>query len=174
MKHQEQCYDHTRLGLTGWVERKDCVVSGMRRWVGCWLDRENVKSTLSRSSQPFGGWLSSYIERVISLMETIVFNSIQVTNYWFTLHRALGPLYQQAQTSSPNIRGISDQNVTLWTPLQYKDGNQCAEVSFNKSSQPSRPSANDQCTQGTGTRCVHRREREAASLLGQAQVIYWI
>jgi hypothetical protein len=46
------------------------------------------------------------------LMETIVFNSIQVTNYWFTLHRALGPLYQQAQTSSPNIRGISDQDVT--------------------------------------------------------------
>jgi hypothetical protein len=45
-------------------------------------------------------------------METIVFNSIQVTNYWFTLHRALGPLYQQAQTSSPNIRGISDQDVT--------------------------------------------------------------
>jgi len=42
-----------------------------------------------------------------------VFNSIQVTNYWFTLHRALGPLYQQAQTSSPNIRGISDQDVTL-------------------------------------------------------------
>jgi len=41
-----------------------------------------------------------------------VFNSIQVTNYWFTLHRALGPLYQQAQTSSPNIRGISDQDVT--------------------------------------------------------------
>jgi len=45
-------------------------------------------------------------------METTVFNSIQVTNYWFTLHRALGPLYQQAQTSSPNIRGISDQDVT--------------------------------------------------------------
>jgi len=55
----------------------------------------------------------SYIERVVSLMETIVFNSIQVTNYWFTLHRALGPLYQQAQTSSPNIRGISDQDVTI-------------------------------------------------------------
>jgi len=45
-------------------------------------------------------------------METIVFNSIQVTNYWFTLHRALRPLYQQAQTSSPNIQGILDQNVT--------------------------------------------------------------
>jgi len=44
-----------------------------------------------------------------------VFNSIQVTNYWFTLHRALGPLYQQAQTSSPNIRGISDQDVTICT-----------------------------------------------------------
>ena len=41
-----------------------------------------------------------------------MFNSIQVTNYWFTLHRALGPLYQQAQTSSPNIQGISDQNIT--------------------------------------------------------------
>ncbi len=41
-----------------------------------------------------------------------MFNSIQVTNYWFTLHCALGFLYQQAQTSSPNIWGISDQNVT--------------------------------------------------------------
>jgi len=56
---------------------------------------------------------SFYIERVISLMETIVFNSIQVINYWFILHRALRPLYQQAQTSSPNIQGISDQDVTL-------------------------------------------------------------
>jgi len=46
-------------------------------------------------------------------METIVFNSIQVTNYWFTLHCALRPLYQQAQTSSSNIWGISDQDVTL-------------------------------------------------------------
>ncbi len=52
-------------------------------------------------------------------METIVFNSIQVTNYWFTLHRALGPLYQQAQTFSPNIQGISDQNVTqMWLKLK--------------------------------------------------------
>ncbi len=46
-------------------------------------------------------------------METVVFNSIQVTNYWFTLHCALRPLYQQAQTSSPNIQGISDQDVTI-------------------------------------------------------------
>ncbi len=46
-----------------------------------------------------------------------MFNSIQVTNYWFTQHRALRPLYQQAQTSSPNIWGISDQDVTLWTLL---------------------------------------------------------
>jgi len=46
-------------------------------------------------------------------MKTIMFNSIQVTNYWFTLHRTLKPLYQQAQTSSPNIQGISDQDVTL-------------------------------------------------------------
>ncbi len=85
----------------------------MRRRVKRRLDRESVESTLSRSSRPFGGRPSSYIERIVSLMETIVFNSIQVTNYWFTLHRALGPLYQQAQTSSPNIRGISDQDVTL-------------------------------------------------------------
>jgi hypothetical protein len=27
-------------------------------------------------------------------------------------YTALGPLYQQAQTSSPNIQGISDQDVT--------------------------------------------------------------
>ncbi len=49
------------------------------------------------------GVQSFYIERIVSLMEMIVFNSIQVTNYWFTLHRALRLLYQQAQTSSPNI-----------------------------------------------------------------------
>jgi len=49
-----------------------------------------------------------------------VFNSIQVTNYWFTLHRALGPLYQQAQTSSPNIRGISDQDVTTFLLLAIR------------------------------------------------------
>ncbi len=115
-----------------------------------------------------------YIEEVVSLMETIMFNSIQVTNYWFTLHRALRFLYQQAQTSSFNIQGISDQDVTLWTLLQYKNDNQCTEVSFDKSSQPSRPSANNRCTQGTSTQCIHRWEREAASLLGQAQVIYWI
>ncbi len=96
----------------GWVEHKDCVVFSMRWRVECQLDRENVELTLSRSSQPFGGQLSSYIERVISLMKTIMFNSIQVTNYWFTLHCTLGPLYQQAQTSSPNIWGISDQDVT--------------------------------------------------------------
>jgi len=46
-------------------------------------------------------------------METIVFNSIQVINYWFIQHRALRPLYQQAQTSSPYIRGISDQDITI-------------------------------------------------------------
>ncbi len=45
-------------------------------------------------------------------MKMIVFNSIQVINYWFTLHRALRSLYQQAQTFSPNIQGISDQDVT--------------------------------------------------------------
>jgi len=45
-------------------------------------------------------------------METIVFNSIQVTNYWFTLHCALRLLYQQAQTFSPYIQGILDQDVT--------------------------------------------------------------
>jgi len=36
-------------------------------------------------------------------METIMFNSIQVINYWFTLHRTLRLLYQQAQTFSPYI-----------------------------------------------------------------------
>jgi hypothetical protein len=87
-----------------------------------------------------------------------VFNSIQVTNYWFTLHCALRPLYQQAQTFSPNIWGISDQDVTLWTFLQYKNDNQCTEVSFDKLSQPSRSSANDWCTQGTDTQCIHRWE----------------
>jgi len=157
-----------------WVEHKDCVVFSMRWRVECQLDCESVKLTLSRLSQFFEGWLSFYIERVVSLMETIVFNSIQVINYWFTLHCTLRLLYQQAQTSSSNIWGISDQDVTLWTFLQYKNGNQCAEVSFNKSSQPSRPSANNQCTQGTGTQCVHRWEREAVSLLDQAWVIYWI
>ncbi len=45
-------------------------------------------------------------------MKTIVFNSIQIINYWFTLHRALRSLYQQAQIFSPNIQGISDQDVT--------------------------------------------------------------
>ena len=168
------CYDHTQLGLTGWVEHKNCVVFNMRQQVECQLNHENVKSTLSRLSWPFEGQPLFYIERIGSLMETIVFNSIQVINYWFTLHRALRLLYQQAQTSSPNIQGISDQDVTLWTPLQYKNDNQCAEVSFDKSSQPSRPSANDRCTQGTSTQCVHRWEREAVSLLDQAWVIYWI
>jgi hypothetical protein len=98
-------------------------------------------------------------------MKTIVFNSIQVINYWFTLHCALRFLYQQAQTFSPNIWGISDQDVTLWTLLQYKNDNQCAEVSFDKSSQPSRPSANDQCTQGISTQCIHRQERKLWAFL---------
>jgi len=72
-----------------------------------------LSQSIDRLSQPFEGLTSFlYIERVISLMKMIVFNSIQVTNYWFTLHRALRPLYQQAQTSSSYIWGISDQNVT--------------------------------------------------------------
>ena len=50
--------------------------------------------------------------RTISPMEMGCVQLNTVINYWFTLHRALGPLYQQAQTSSPNIRGISDQDVT--------------------------------------------------------------
>ncbi len=157
-----------------WVKHKNCVVSDMRWWVECWLNHESVELTLNRLSQFFEDWPSFYIERIVSLMETIVFNSIQVINYWFTLHCALRLLHQQAQIFSPNIWGISDQDVTLWTPLQYKNDNQCAEVSFDKSSQPSRPSANNWCTQGTSTQCVHRWEREAVSLLDQAQVIYWI
>ena len=75
----------------------------MRQQVECQLDHESVKLTLSRLSQFFKGQPSFYIERIVFLMEMIVFNSIQVTNYWFTLHRALRPLYQQAQTSSPYI-----------------------------------------------------------------------
>ncbi len=168
------CYDHTQLKLTEWVKCKNCVISDIRWWVERWLNHENVESTLSRSSWFFESWLLFYIERIVSLMETIVFNSIQVINYWFTLHRVLRSLYQQAQIFSPNIQGISDQDVTLWTFLQYKNDNQCVKVSFNKSSQPSRPSANNQCTQDTSTQCIHRWKREAASLLDQAQVIYWI
>jgi len=137
----------------------------MRQWVRRWLNCENVKSTLSRLSWPFEGQPSLYIERIVSLMETIMFNSIQVINYWFILHCALRFLYQQAQTFSPNIQGISDQDVTLWTLLQYKNDNQCAEVSFDKLSQPSRPSANNWCTQGIDTQCIHRWERKAVSLL---------
>ncbi len=157
-----------------WVKHRDCMIFSMRWQVECQLDCESVDSTLSRLSQFFESQLLFYIERIVSLMKTIMFNSIQVTNYWFTLHCALRPLHQQAQTFSFNIWGISDQDVTLWTLLQYKNDNQCTEVSFDKSSQPSRPSANDRCTQGTSTQCIHRWEREAASLLDQAWVIYWI
>ncbi len=146
-----KCYDHAQLKLTEWVERKNCVVSDIRWWVEHQLNHESDESTLSRLSQLFEGWLSFYIERIVSLMKTIVFNSIQVINYWFTLHCVLRFLYQQAQTFSPYIWGISDQNITLWTFLQYKNDNQCAEVSFNKLSQFSRPSANNQCTQGIST-----------------------
>ncbi len=112
--------------------------------------------------------------KTISSMEMGCVQLNTVINYWFTSYRTLRPLYQQAQTFSSNIWGILNQNITLWTFLQYKNDNQCAEVSFNKLSQPSRPSANDQCTQGTDTQCVHRWEREAVSLLNQAQVIYQI
>ncbi len=143
LSDEEKCYNHAQLKLTEWVECEGCIVSDMRWRVRRRLDHENVKSTLNRLSQFFEGWLLLYIERIVFLMKTIVFNSIQVINYWFTLHRALRLLYQQAQTFSPNIWGISDQDVTLWTPLQYKNGNQCTEVSFDKLSQPSRPSAND-------------------------------
>ncbi len=54
-----------------------------------------------------------YIVEPFPLWKWVVFNSIQVTNYWFTLHCALRLLYQQAQTFSPNIQGILDQNVTI-------------------------------------------------------------
>ncbi len=150
------------------------MIFNIRWWVECQLNCENVELTLSRLSWLFESQLLFYIKRIVFLMETIVFNSIQVINYWFTLHCTLRFLYQQAQIFSPNIWGILDQNVTLWTLLQYKNDNQRAKVSFNKSSQPSRPSANNWCTQGISTQCIHRWEREAASLLDQAQVIYWI
>jgi len=125
-------------------------------------------------SQFFEGQFSFYIKRIVSLMKTIMFNLIQVINYWFTLHCTLRSLYQQAQIFSFNIWGISDQNVTLWTFLWYKDNNQCTEVSFNKLSQSLRSSANNWCTQDISTQYIHRQEREAVSLLDQAQVIYWI
>jgi len=85
----------------------------MRQQVERQLNHENVELTLSRLSQLFESQLLFYIEEVVFLMEMIMFNSIQVTNYWFTLHRALRSLYQQAQTFSPNIQDISDQDVTL-------------------------------------------------------------
>jgi len=144
----------------------------MRWQVKHQLNHESVESTLNRLSQLFESQLLFYIERIVSLMETIMFNSIQVINYWFTLHCTLRLLYQQAQTFSLNIWGISDQDITLWTFLQYKNGNQCTEVSFDKLSQPSRPLANKWCTQDINIWCVHRWEREAVSLLDQAQVIY--
>jgi len=85
----------------------------MRQRVECWLNHENVELTLSRLSQLFESQLLFYIERIVSLMEMIVFNSIQVINYWFTLHCTLRLLYQQAQTFSSNIWGILDQDVTF-------------------------------------------------------------
>ncbi len=173
-QNSDTCYNHAQLKLTEWVKCKNCVVSDMRWWVECQLDHESVELTLNRLSQFFENWPSFYIERIVSLMETIMFNSIQVINYWFILHCTLRFLYQQAQTFSSYIWGILYQNVTLWTLLQYKNDNQCAEVSFDKSSQSSRPSANNWCTQGTSTQCIHRQEREAASLLDQAWVVYWI
>ncbi len=115
-----------------------------------------------------------YIVGSFSLWKWVMFNSIQVINYWFTLHCTLRSLYQQAQIFSFNIWDISDQDVTLWTLLRYKDDNQCTEDSFDKLSQSSRSSANDQCTQDISTQCVYRWEREAVSLLDQASVIYQI
>ena len=85
----------------------------MRWWVECQLNYESVESTLNRLSQFFESWPSFYVKRIVSLMKMIVFNSIQVINYWFTLHCTLRPLYQQAQTFSLNIWDILDQNVTV-------------------------------------------------------------
>jgi len=94
--HHVRCYDHTQLELTEWVEHKNCVVSDMRWWVKRWLNHKNVKLTFSRLSWPFEAQPLFYIERIVSLMKMIVFNSIQVINYWFTLHCTLRFLYQQA------------------------------------------------------------------------------
>jgi len=99
--------------MTVTVKCKNCVIFNMRQRVERQLDHENVELTLSRLSWLFKSWLLFYIERIVFLMKTIVFNSIQVINYWFTLHRTLRFLYQQAQISSPNIWGISDQNITF-------------------------------------------------------------
>jgi hypothetical protein len=82
-----------------------------------------------------------------------------------------GTLISTSTNLSPNIRGISDQDVTLWTLLQYKNDNQCAEVSFDKSSQPSRPSANDRCTQGTGTNAFTEREKLWAFLSSSSYIL---
>jgi len=97
----------------------------MRQQIERWLNHENVESTLSRLSWFFESQLLFYIERIVSFMETIVFNSIQVINYWFTLHRTLRLLYQQAQISSPNIWGISDQNVTQRPFISLNSDCQC-------------------------------------------------
>ncbi len=107
------CYNQAWLELTEWVKCKNCVVSDMRQQVKHWLNHESVKLTLNRLSQFFESWPSFYIERIVSLMEMIVFNSIQVINYWFTLHCALRFLYQQVQIFSPYIWNILDQDVTL-------------------------------------------------------------
>ncbi len=110
------------------------------RWrFECQLDRENVKSTPSRLSQFFEGWPLFYIERIVFLMKTIMFNSIQVTNYWFTLHRALRSLYQQAQTFSSNIWGISDQDVTsyqLYLSQSYSSWSYSSSVNYECSVTP--------------------------------------
>ena len=118
------CYDHAQLRLTEWDKHKNYVVSDTRWQVECWLDCESVELTLSKLSQFFESQLTFYIERIISLMKMIMFNSIQVINYWFTLHCALRLLYQQAQIFSPNIQGSSDQNIThsqYWKSLNLTE-----------------------------------------------------
>jgi len=79
-------------------------------------------------------------------MKMIMFNSIQVINYWFTLHRALRFLYQQAQTSSSNIQGISDQDVTDCLIFDFHEkhsGKPCEVIS--KGNKPSWTVIDSEC-----------------------------
>jgi hypothetical protein len=157
------CYDHTQLELMKWVKRKNCVVSDIRWRFECQLDHENVESTLA-------GWVDSLrVNLVLYRKDCFSYgnNCVQLnTSYQLLVYSTpRTEIFISTSTNLFNIWGISDQDVTLWTLLQYKNDNQCTEVSFDKSSQPSRPSANNQCTQGISTQCSQTREKLWAFLI---------
>jgi hypothetical protein len=88
-------------------------------------------------------------------MKWVVFNSIQVTNYWFSTLRT-ETLISTSTNLSPNIWGISDQDVTLWTLLHIR-----MTTSAQKSASTSQ--VNLQGLQQTINvlkvpQCIHRRE----------------